>query len=196
MGTMRAVLEFWFGSADGDVPTPEIRKRWFAKSKEFDAEIRQRFCDLHAALMNGGHRDWLSTPRGSLARVIVLDQFTRNLFRNDPGAFASDRLALETTDAILAAGSLRELAPHEQVFALMPLMHAEDVQRQEQSVREFEALAARAPGDPSLASNVEYAHRHKAIIDRFGRYPHRNTILGRSSTPEEIAFLTQPGSGF
>ncbi len=196
MGTMREVLRFWFGSIDGAPPTAEVRKRWFAKSEAFDAEIRERFCGLHASLMNGGHGDWLSTPRGGLARILVLDQFSRNLFRDDPGAFASDRTALETTDSMLEDGSLTELAAHEQVFVLMPLMHAEDRQRQEQSVREFEALAARAPDAPGLSNNVDYAHRHKAIIDRFGRYPHRNAILGRSSTAEEVAFLREPGSGF
>ncbi len=190
-----AVVAFWFGNVDGDAPPPEVQKRWWTKSDVFDQEIRQRFGDLHAALMAGAHHDWMDTPRGCVARVLVLDQFSRNIFRHQPGAFGADHLAVATTDLILERGVLTALGLHEQLFALMPLMHAESRERQVQSLRQFEALAARAP-DESFVDNVDYAHRHKAIIDRFGRYPHRNAILGRPSTPEELEFLQQPGSGF
>ncbi len=196
MSSVEAVLTFWFGNPTAQLPEAGLRQRWFKKSDDFDREIREQFGDLHAALMAGEHTDWLETALGCLARVLVLDQFSRNIFRNEPAAFASDALALATTDHVLEQNSLLELSPDGQCFLLMPLMHAEDRDRQAQSVEQFTALAERAPEQPGLAANVDYAHRHKKIVDRFGRYPHRNEILSRASTPEELEFLTQPGSGF
>lgn len=196
MSSVDAVLSFWFGNSTGQSPEAELRRRWFKKSDDFDREIREGFGNLHRALMAGQYAEWTETALGSLARVLVLDQFSRNIFRNEPGAFASDALALATTDHVLESGSLTELSPDGQCFVLMPLMHAEDRARQIQSVEQFTALAERAPEQPGLKSNVDYARRHQEIVDRFGRYPHRNAILGRSSTPEETEFLTQPGSGF
>lgn len=195
MSSVDAVVTFWFGNTAGEAPAPQTQTRWFKKSDAFDAEIRAQFGDLHQALMDGAHADWLETPRGCVAQILVLDQFSRNLFRGDPRSFASDALALAATDRVLERGWLTELGEHEQCFVLMPLMHAENSERQAQSVREFEALAERASGD-GFDSNVDYAYRHKKIIDRFGRYPHRNAVLGRESTPEEVEFLTQPGSSF
>ena len=195
VSSIAAVLTFWFGNVAGEPPPPEFQKRWWTKSEAFDGEIRQRFGDLHSALMAGEHDDWLDTPRGCVARIIVLDQFSRNMFRDDPRAFASDPLALAATDRVLQSSFLDDLGGHEQLFALMPLMHAESRERQAQSVREFEALAARTPGD-AFDSNVDYAYRHKRIVDRFGRYPHRNAVLGRDSTAEELEFLKEPGSSF
>lgn len=196
MSLVDAVITFWFGNPAGSAPEAEYRKRWFKKSDAFDTEVREQFEDLHFALMAGQHSDWLESGQGCLARLLVLDQFSRNIFRNKPGAFASDALALATTDHVLEQGWLTELSPDAQCFLLMPLMHAEDGGRQAQSVEQFTALAERAPEQPGLKSNVDYAHRHKEIVDRFGRYPHRNAILGRASTPEEVEFLKQPGSGF
>lgn len=195
MSSFDAVLTFWFGNAHGEEPSPETQKQWWTKSNEFDERVRETFGDLHTALTAGESNDWLDTARGCLARVIVFDQFSRNMFRNTPGAFGSDALAVATTDRMLEHGMLTELGLHEQLFALMPLMHAESRERQAQSVRQFEALAARAP-DESFVRNVDYAYRHKRIIDRFGRYPHRNAIVGRASTEEELAFLQEPGSSF
>lgn len=196
MSSVDAVITFWFGNPAGQAPGAEFRERWFKKSDDFDREIREQFEDLHTALMSGQHVDWLESGQGCLARVLVLDQFSRNIFRNRPSAFASDPLALATTDRVLEQGLLTELSPDAQCFLLMPLMHAEDRDRQTQSVEQFTALAERAPEQPRLKNSVDYAHRHKEIVDRFGRYPHRNTILGRTSTPEEVQFLKQPGSGF
>jgi len=196
MSSVDAVITFWFGNPTAQAPEAGVRQRWFKKSEEFDREIREQFGDLHAALIAGEHAGWLETGLGCLARVLVLDQFSRNMFRDEPGAFASDALALATTDHVLEQGSLSELSPDGQCFLLMPLMHSEDRDRQAQSVEQFTALAERAPEQPGLAANVDYAHRHKKIVDRFGRYPHRNGILGRTSTTEEAEFLKQPGSGF
>lgn len=195
MSSFEPVLTFWFGNARGETPSAEHQKRWWTKSDEFDAQVRETFGDLHAALMDGESPDWLESPRGCLARVIVFDQFSRNMFRDTPAAFGSDALALATTDHLLERGTLTELSPHEQLFALMPLMHAESKARQAQSVQQFEALGARA-SDDTFARNVDYAYRHKRIVDRFDRYPHRNAILGRPSTEEELAFLQEPGSSF
>lgn len=195
MSSPDAVLTFWFGNATGEDPSGETQKQWWTKSDEFDATVRETFGDLHAALMAGESPDWMDTARGCLARVIVFDQFSRNMFRNTPGAFASDPLAVATTDQLLERGMLTELGLHEQLFALMPLMHAESRERQTQSVQQFEALAARCPDD-AFVRNVDYAYRHKRIVDRFGRYPHRNAIVGRESTAEELAFLEEPGSSF
>lgn len=194
VSTIETVLTFWFGNAAGEQPPTEHQKRWWTKSASFDDEIRQRFGDLHASLMAGEHADWRDTARGCVARIIVLDQCSRNMFRDDARAFASDPLALATTDHLLAESKLTTLGDHEQLFALMPLMHAESRGRQNDSVREFEALAARA--GEAFASNVDFAYRHKQIVDRFGRYPHRNAVLGRTSTPEELEFLKEPGSSF
>ncbi|MGH1341498.1 MAG: DUF924 family protein [Nannocystales bacterium] len=196
MSSVDAVITFWFGNATAQAPAAGFRQRWFKKSDDFDREIREHFGDLHAALMAGQHAEWLETGLGCLARILVLDQFSRNMFRDTPAAFGSDTLALATTDHVLEQGSLTELSPDGQCFILMPLMHAEDRGRQAQSVEQFTALAERAPEQPGLRNNVDYAHRHKEIVDRFDRYPHRNAILGRESSPEEVEFLQRPGSGF
>ncbi len=198
MATADDVLEFWFGNTEGASPPPEQRKTWWIKSDEHDASIRDRFGELHAAMASGAHAEWLDTPRGCLARIIVLDQFSRNLHRNRPEAFASDGAAIAATDVALERGDLEVLGPFEQLFVLMPLMHSEVLARQEQAIVEFAALRGRAPADEPgvFDSNLDYAHRHKAIIDRFGRYPHRNEVLGRTSSEEERVFLTQPGSSF
>lgn len=196
MPTIDEVLTFWFGNPAATNPEPAYRKRWFAKSDDFDREIRERFGALHAELTGGQYEQWSEAAPGCLARILVLDQFSRNIFRGQPESFASDELALATTDHLIDRGMLTELSPDGQCFALMPLMHAEDRARQAQSVEQFTALAERAPENASLQGNVDYAHRHKDIVDRFDRYPHRNAVLGRVSTQEELDFLQQPGSGF
>lgn len=198
MATADDVLEFWFGNTQGAAPPPEQRKTWWIKSDEHDATIRDRFGDLHAAMASGTHADWLDTPRACLARIIVLDQFSRNLFRNRPEAFAQDGAAIAATDVALGRGDLDVLGPFEQLFVLMPLMHSEVPARQEQCIAEFTALCQRAPAEEPKVfdSNLDFAHRHKAIIDRFGRYPHRNEVLGRTSSEDERVFLNQPGSSF
>jgi len=182
------VLRFWFG----DAPPYATRAEWFRKNEAFDREIERRFGPAIEEALRGGLRAWEDSTQGSLARVIVLDQFTRNVFRNTPRAFAGDALALATARAMVASGRDRELHPVQRNFVYLPFEHAEDLGLQDESVRLFTQLDAESPAPDAL----DYAHRHRAIVARFGRFPHRNATLGRESTPEEIAFLKEPGSSF
>ena len=184
-----AVLGFWFG----DPPATEPRAEWFRKDAAFDAQIRERFGATLDAALQGGLRDWDSTPQGALARIVVLDQFTRNAFRDTPGAFAGDALALAAAQALVASGADRALGAWQRQFVYLPFEHAEDLAMQDESVRLFTRLHAETQG---FAGSLDYAQRHRAIIERFGRFPHRNAILDRPSTAEERAFLQQPGSSF
>ena len=173
------VLKFWFVQAG-----PE---RWWSSDPAFDAEIRRRFAALHAQAARGELHGWRSVPRGRLAEIIVLDQFSRNLFRESPLAFAQDPAALACAQEAVHAGALDELQPEERAFLLMPYMHSESREVHLEAERLFRGHAR---------ANYAFELRHKAIIDRFGRYPHRNAVLGRVSTPEELEFLKQPGSRF
>lgn len=187
------VLDFWFG-APGSAEHGQTRGVWFRKDAAFDDEIRTRFGAVIEQALNGGLHEWdAAGARGTLARILVLDQFTRNAGRDTPAAFAGDAQALAATRALLAAGTDRELTALERWFAYLPLMHAEDPACQEQSVQLFSALAG---ADPALEGALDYAHRHRGVIARFGRFPHRNAILGRASTADESEYLRQPGSGF
>jgi uncharacterized protein (DUF924 family) len=181
------ILEFWFGPA----PHAE-RSVWFRRDAAFDAAIRDRFGDAIETAIGGGFADWEATAPGALARVLLLDQFTRNVFRDSPRAFAGDAGALATSQRAIAAGLDRELDAYGRWFLYMPLVHAEDRAVQRRSIELFAALAA----DTGLAGPLDWAKRHAAVIERFGRFPHRNATLGRASTPEEKAFLQQPGSRF
>jgi uncharacterized protein (DUF924 family) len=187
------VLDFWFG-APGSADYLKSRAAWFRKDDRFDDEIRTRFGELVAQAVAGGLREWdAEGPQGLLARIIVLDQFTRNARRGTPGAFEGDTLALAAARTLVESGGDRELAPVQRQFAWLPFEHAEDARCQEQSVALFTALAQEHPG---FGDVLDYAHRHRGVIARFGRFPHRNAILGRASTPEEVEYLSQPGSGF
>lgn len=192
------VLEFWFGSTMGATPTEEQRKQWWEKDPAFDQEIRDRFGALFEQACAGQLDDWGATPRGTLALVILLDQFSRNLYRGDPRSWAHDAKAQSIVRKALDAGQDESLSLHERVFLYMPLMHAEDVDAQLECIEQMKRLVALADeGDWKLfEANLDYAHRHHVIVERFGRFPHRNDILGRASTPEEVEFLTQPGSSF
>ena len=181
------ILTFWFTSGPH-----EDREVWFRKDDAFDGEIRERFGDAIAAGLAGAFGDWCTTPRGSLARVILLDQFTRNAFRGTPQAFAGDARALATAKQALQREFDRELDPYERWFMYMPFVHSEDLATQDQAVTLFVALAT----ETGLDSPLPWTQRHRDVIARFGRFPHRNEILGRPSTPEELAFLAQPGSRF
>jgi uncharacterized protein (DUF924 family) len=183
----QAVLDVWFG--DRDV----ARDEWFRKDPAFDASIRARFGAVLRAALAGELHDWPATPRGALAHIVVLDQFTRNAFRDTPRAFAGDALALQSARALVAAGTDRSLTPLQRWFVYLPFEHAEDLALQAESMRLFDALAAE---HPALADAREWAHRHQVVVQRFGRFPHRNAILGRASTPDEEAFLREPGSRF
>ena len=188
----RAVLDFWFG-APGTAAHGTTRTEWFRKSEAFDAEIAQRFGPLIEQALRGELRAWDAQADAGLARILVLDQFTRNVFRESPRAFAGDALALEAARAMVAAGRDTSLLPVQRSFVYLPYEHAEDLGVQDESVRLFTQLLAVAPGMDNV---LDYAHRHRAVIARFARFPHRNAWLGRESTAEEIAFLQEPGSRF
>jgi uncharacterized protein (DUF924 family) len=184
-----AVIDFWFGPE----PYGPNRKEWFQKDDAFDALIRARFGAWVEEALGGGLREWDAEPAGALARIVLLDQFTRNIFRGSARAFAGDALALEAARAMVAAGTDMQLVPAMRRFAYLPFEHSEELAMQAESMRLFTALAS---ADPALAELVKWARAHQVIIERFARFPHRNAALGRVSTPEEIAFLTQPGSSF
>ncbi len=175
-----AVLRFWF-----ETLTPQA---WFKRDDAVDAEIRQRFASLHAQLAAADHVGVPANARTALATVIVLDQFPRNMFRGTPQAFSGDLKARQVTKAAVAAGLDRELDTNGRVFLYLPLEHSEDAEDQRLSVALISVL-----GD---ANYTKFAQAHKVIIDRFGRFPHRNAALGRTSTPKEIAFLAEPCSSF
>jgi len=182
-----AVLDVWFG--DGDSANPE----WFRKDPVFDVSIRTRFGAVIRAALAGELADWDRTPLGALARIVVLDQFTRNAYRGTLRAFAGDALALAAAKTLVASGRDRKLKPLQRGFVYLPFEHSESLADQAESLRLFGALAAE---HPAQVAGLEWARKHQAVIARFGRFPHRNAILGRASTAEELAFLEEPGSRF
>jgi uncharacterized protein (DUF924 family) len=173
------VLRFWFGDED------EPREEWFRKDEEFDREIQDRFGALYEEAASGALDGWRETSEGALALVIVLDQFPRNMFRGDPRSYATDEKARETARYAIDRAFDRDLPPVRRSFLYMPFMHSEELEDQRRSVELFEGM------DPG-----RYAIRHKEIVERFGRFPHRNAVLGRTTTPEEAEFLREPGSSF
>jgi uncharacterized protein (DUF924 family) len=181
------VLDFWFTSEKG-----RQRDVWFTKNDAFDRELRNRFGAALSAGLAGAFGEWCATPHGSLARVLLLDQFTRNAFRDTADAFAGDSRALATAERAIEREFDRLLDPYERWFLYMPFEHSEELDLQEGGVTLFTVLAAETGVDAPLP----WAKRHRDVIRRFGRFPHRNEILGRASTPEELAFLAQPGSRF
>ena len=174
------VLAFWFDELEP--------KQHFAKSETLDARIAERFGAIHAAAARGELFGWRDSARGRLAEIIVLDQFSRNLFRDDPQAFACDAMALVLAQELVQRGDDADLPVAWRAFAYMPYMHSESPLIHAQALQLF--------GQDGLEYNLKFEKSHKAIIDRFGRYPHRNAALGRTSTDEEKAFLKQPGSSF
>lgn len=193
------VLRFWFGDgSDGWSIPPDRQPIWFGKDPKVDDEIRLRFGPAVEVACDGGFGAWKDTPRGRLALVILLDQFTRHIHRGTPGAFACDPLALRLSFEAVEAGIDRDLRPIERPFLYLPLEHAEDPAMQALSVKVFRRLAEEAPAEVRKAYDLflDYAIQHQVIVDRFGRFPHRNAILGRETTQEEAEFLLQPGSSF
>ncbi|MEN8991147.1 DUF924 family protein [Avibacterium paragallinarum] len=174
------ILEFWFN--------PENQPNWFAKSNNFDVLIEKKFKDINQAASQAELWQWRTTAEGRLAEIIVLDQFSRNLFRDSGLAFAQDALALALAQEAIAQGLDLQLSPEQRSFLYMPFMHSESTKIHQSALKLFEQL-----GNPI---NLEFEKKHKVIIDRFGRYPHRNAVLGRTSTAEELEFLTQPNSSF
>ncbi len=179
---MYSVLNFWFEEIDS--------QQWWEKNPEFDQLIKDKFLNIYRQAIQCELYQWRETAEGRLAEIIVLDQFPRNMFRDHQAAFAYDSLAVSLTQAAIDVGADSELLdqPQKLAFMYMPLMHSESAVIHEQAVKMF--------SKPGLEQNLEFEHRHKRIIDRFGRYPHRNQALGRKSSVEEAEFLTQPGSSF
>ena len=197
--TPAEVLALWIGPLDEDgLATPENAARWWRKDPGFDAVIRQMFEPIWERAMAGALEDWRKTPRGTLAWVILMDQFSRNMFRDTPQAFASDARALEAARVAIAHGDDKVLIGHERLFLYLPFMHAEDLTAQEQCVSLLSAFRDESHGRlrEELTKNVEFAVRHRDIVARWGRFAHRNAQLGRPSSDAELAFLKEPNSGF
>ena len=193
------VLAFWFADANASpARAGERMSFWFGVSEDVDREIRERFGALLARAAGGELASWEDAPRSALALVIVLDQFSRNVYRGDARAFAQDALGLAAARRALARGFDRALAPIEHAFLLLPLEHAEDLGMQAECVARSRALAASGPPEwaETLRGFVPFAEQHRALIARFGRFPHRNRALGRRSTLEEEAFLTEGAESY
>lgn len=178
---INTVIEYWFSD--------RVRKKWWAKNAAFDAEIFDEFSDLHKKATNGDLAHWRQTALGRLAEIIVLDQFSRNMFRDRARAFAQDDMARRLTHEAVKQQADLLLTAEQRAFLYMPLMHSESAPDHAEAVRLYSS-------HPDLKTNLEFELKHKAIIDRFGRYPHRNEVLGRESSEQEKAFLRRPGSSF
>ena len=184
-----AMLDFWFGPA-GDPERERHRKIWFKSTPEFDAEVRRRFSADYDAAAAGALTSWEETPLGALALMLLLDQVPRNIFRGTPRAYATDAAARAAADRALARGFDQEVPPVWRRFFYMPLHHSENFADQQRSHALFDAL----PPDPERTDDRRYTNRYLDIIGRFGRFPHRNAILGRASTEAETAFLNDPAN--
>ena len=186
------VIDFWFGPPGSD-ERGSLRKQWFVKDASFDAEVASRFAPLVERALRGELAAWSADAEGGLAEILLLDQFTRNVFRDTERAFAGDPRALTQATAMVGLRMDPQLPPEMRAFVYMPFEHAESMSAQDEAVRLFTRLAGE---DEKMADMLAYAHRHRAIVERFGRFPHRNELLGRQSTAEELEFLRQPGSRF
>ncbi|MGE5649801.1 MAG: DUF924 family protein [Bacillota bacterium] len=197
--TPASIHAFWFGAETDDALLAQERARlWWAKDAATDREIERRFAACVDQAVAGALDGWAATPRGRLALILLTDQFPRNIYRGTPRSFAYDRYALAWCKQGLAAGVHHALRPIERVFFYLPLEHSEAADDQTQAVALFEELVAQAGATRQAAFDgfLDYARRHRDVIVRFGRFPHRNQILGRQSSPDELAFLRQPGSSF
>ena len=189
---IQQVLDFWF-APEGDPMHLQSRPVWFRKDDAFDDAIRSRFGALISDALAGQLDEWAGSRAGAIARIVVLDQFTRNVFRSTARAFAGDAQALAAARSIVASRQDRSLPGAHRIFVYLPFEHAEDMAMQDECVRLMQGLAA---DEPRFGDLVSYAEKHRVIVQRFGRFPHRNALLRRASTPEELAFLEQPGSSF
>ena len=198
--TPGAVLDYWIGPATHDhLAADRLHKRWFIKSAETDAFIKSHFSKLLDALGEDLADTWFQAgARQTLAAVIVLDQFSRNIYRGTPKAFAFDGIALKLSKAALERGDASQLTEVEHAFLLMPLEHSEALSDQQACVAAFEYLetVSRASFRPLMSNSLDYARQHQDVIQKFGRFPHRNQILGRENTADETEYLARPGSGF
>jgi len=198
-GAVRDVLDFWYSDADLDSPTLDSRMdRWFGSDASLDSEILERFGDLVQCASEGQLDAWAETPEGRLALIILLDQFRRNIFRGQPEAFEHDREALKLCVEGTMAGVHKELSAEQRIFFFMPLQHAESLQIQEKSVNIYNALAQSVSGTlrETFATCAHFAELHRDIIAEFGRFPHRNAILGRENTTDEAAYLSGSAPSF
>jgi uncharacterized protein (DUF924 family) len=186
-----AVLDFWFGSPAAPI-YGQPRSEWFQKNTEFDRKLGDLWRDCYQQALEGKLEDWGTTAEGCLALILLFDQFPRNVFRETPQAFATDPLARHWAQVCLDQGWEVTLLPVQRWFVYLPFEHSEDLVDQERAIALFEQLRHH----PASLSTINYAYRHWEVIRRFGRFPHRNVILGRPSTPEEQAFLQDPGSRF
>lgn len=184
------VLDFWFGREDEE-KYGEFRDEWFQKDEEFDRQVRERFLEDYERAARGEYDGWREEPESCLALVILLDQFPRNLFRDDPKTHATDDKALGVSHEAVRDGLDQKLQPFQRHFLYVPFMHSEDLEDQQRSVALFQRLAEE--GGPDVTG---FAEGHRDIVARFGRFPHRNEVVGRRTTPEEAEFLEQPGSSF
>jgi uncharacterized protein (DUF924 family) len=191
MGSAGDILDFWFG-ARGSPERGMVRSEWFRKDAQFDEEIRRRFGDLYAAAARGEFDGWHKSPETLLALVIVLDQFSRNLFRDDPRSWLQDERALGFAKLALVYGNDARIGPVERLFLYLPFEHSETLEDQERAV----LLMASLEAFEETRGFTQWAEKHRDVVKRFGRFPHRNAALGRISTPEEIEFLKEPGSRF
>jgi len=204
MEKIDAVLKYWFGMMSDDIvfdTKSDTYRKWFKKSDQTDAEIKELFEDEIKKADQGDYGAWEKTPRGRLALIILFDQFTRNIYRGDPRSFALDKKALLLALRSIDDGNDEQLRMFERPFLYMPFMHSEDMKIQEKSLLCFnklynDALEQKNVNAKNYNGNLQYAHRHYEIVKKFGRYPHRNEILSRPSTEEEIKFLKQPNSSF
>jgi uncharacterized protein (DUF924 family) len=188
----KAIYDFWFGGPALD-EFGQSRKAWFVKDRVFDEEIRQRFSATLETAERGELQHWRDTPRACLSLIILLDQFPRNMFRDTPRAFATDAMALESARFALERSYDQAFISLERIFFYLPFEHSESLADQAHCVALVQMLA---DADPSQAEFLDYAKRHHDVIAQFGRFPHRNRILGRDSTEAEFEFLKQPGSSF
>lgn len=191
MSQAQEILDFWFGSP-GEPDYPKPKSFWFSKKPEFDEQLRIRFLIDYQKAAAGYLDDWMDSPDSCLALILLLDQFPRNVFRDTPEAFATDWEALSVAQHAVAKGYDHMLLPVQRWFIYFPFEHSENLEHQNQAVRLFQQLG----DDPDSVSSIDYAVRHMQVIERFGRFPHRNKILGRISTPEEKEFLKHKGSSF
>lgn len=191
MSSVQEILDFWFGKPNQPDYGQE-RKAWFSKNPEFDQEVRSRFLEDYQLSAAGQLEDWKKTPQGCLALILLLDQFPRNIFRGQPQAFATDSQALAVAKHTVDQGFDQELLPVQRWFIYIPYEHSENLADQQRCLQLFSTLQ----DDPKSTSTINYAYQHFQVIERFGRFPHRNQILGRETTPEEAEFLQQPGSSF
>ena len=199
MESPEAICEFWFGSSQDDLAVVQQQsKRWWSKNPNVDAAIKARFSDYLPKVVCGELEDWQQSPLGILALILLTDQFSRNMFRGTAQAFAYDAIARSFCKQGIKDGTDRSLRPIQRVFFYLPLEHSESLADQEHCILQFQRLsmASKPCLQPTFENYIDFAIRHRDIIDRFGRFPHRNAILNRNSTQAEIDFLKMPGSSF